>query len=543
WTRAHQIKTDLWYSAYRDVTNADLRTNAMVCEGLQGEMSEDQARGWLSLLAGGPAPNPDAAADSLGAVVPAIAGVKLATDDIQGIVLRGYGKHPRSCFVAVRFGHRAKAGAWIEALDVSAVDVGAGELRTNVAFTAAGLVALGLGPDTLGTFSREFQEGMSFGTRPRALGDEGESAPEKWRWGGTTAGSPAVHAIVLMYGTSLQALDARVASLRRALIEAGGTVIYERAAEMLPNRREHFGFADGIAQPAVMGFDDADAKDGQADLLAPGEFVFGYPNAYGMTPAAPTLAASDAAQGSVAAELRAAGALGENGTYLVVRQLHQRVADFRVFAQRASPILFPHEPPRTAAVRVMSSCVGRWPDGTPLALSPDPPAGPKDAGANAFAFADDPHGFRCPVTAHVRRANPRDSLGPTVEESKLVSNRHRILRRGRSYGEFLEGDKDDLAERGLFFVAVNANISRQFEFIQQTWIENRKFDGMRDDVDPLVGRPPEDGDATAFTVAEQPIRGRIVGMKAFVTLRGGGYFFAPGLRALRALAAIAKSGG
>ncbi len=41
--------------------------------------------------------------------------------------------------------------------------------------------------------------------------------------------------------------------------------------------------------------------------------------------------------------------------------------------------------------------------------------------------------------------------------------------------------------RGLHFVAINANIERQFEFVQDAWMMRTKFDGLTEESDPLLG--------------------------------------------------------
>jgi deferrochelatase/peroxidase EfeB len=153
---------------------------------------------------------------------------------------------------------------------------------------------------------------------------------------------------------------------------------------------------------------------------------------------------------------------------------------------------------------------------------------------NEFSFAvDDPDGQRCPLGAHIRRANPRDMLGGETQ-------RHRIVRRGRLYGPKLDQASDDGQSRGLYFVALNANIRRQFEFIQQTWLNGRKFGGLFDERDPLLGKDErgEVGEVSqrAFSVQGQFVRRRLVGLPRFVRVRGGEYFFLPGLRALNYLA-------
>jgi hypothetical protein len=72
------------------------------------------------------------------------------------------------------------------------------------------------------------------------------------------------------------------------------------------------------------------------------------------------------------------------------------------------------------------------------------------------------------------------------------------------------------------------SLSRQFEFIQHTWVLSPKFDGLYEDPDPLIGPP-----GRTFTIQARPTRRRVTELPAFVTVRGGAYFFLPGLRALR----------
>ncbi|MGZ7042567.1 MAG: Dyp-type peroxidase, partial [Thermoanaerobaculia bacterium] len=125
-----------------------------------------------------------------------------------------------------------------------------------------------------------------------------------------------------------------------------------------------------------------------------------------------------------------------------------------------------------------------------------------------------------------------------------VNKRHQILRRGRIFGPPVAAsmDPDDImngdpaGERGLYFICLNANISRQFEFVQHSWVNSPKFAGMYADPDPLIGARSGEPGGDAFTVPADPVRQRVVGMPSFVTVRGGGYFFLPGIRALKYLA-------
>jgi Dyp-type peroxidase family len=475
----------------------------------------------------------------------------LEKQDIQSLVLTGFPEHDHACFVLLSVVDRERARHWVRRLAkvVSTTAERPKQGVVNVAFSAAGLRALGLPDDALATFQGEFQEGMSgqataepkapgsaaaTSHRSRILGDIGPSDPATWDWGGPAR--PAVHAILLLYGTS-EAQLAELLAAQRADYQDGPTLaeLYVRETFRLPERREHFGFADGIAQPDVAGSGASSKKDGVAPAVKAGEFVLGYENEYGKLTPSPTLdpALDSAAQLAPAADGRRD--FGRNGTYVVVRQLAQNVELFwRTMDQQSRTPSGKTD--REGAIHLAAKCVGRWPSGAPLARSPDKDD-PQLGADNTFGYADDSAGLRCPIASHIRRSNPRDSLEPDPEESVVVVNRHRILRRGRSYGPPLAPFEPDTqpAERGLFFICVNSNIRRQFEFIQQTWLNNAKFDGLYRDKDPIVGDAAEEDGGGTFTIPAAPERRQLTGLPRFVTVRGGEYFFLPSVRALKAL--------
>ena len=128
----------------------------------------------------------------------------------------------------------------------------------------------------------------------------------------------------------------------------------------------------------------------------------------------------------------------------------------------------------------------------------------------------------------MRRANPRDTLDPApgTDRSIAVNKRHRLLRRGRNYGA-------PGGAQGIHFIALGANLSRQFEFIQHSWLNDPSFNGMQAQGDPLLGSDPK---ARVFVIQKSPVRERHVDLPQFVRVRGGAYFFVPGVRALRFLA-------
>ena len=189
-------------------------------------------------------------------------------------------------------------------------------------------------------------------------------------------------------------------------------------------------------------------------------------------------------------------------------------------------------------------------------LSPDRDD-PALSDADDFGYRDsDAHGFKCPIGSHVRRSNPRDTLGPDGPTALKTANRHRILRRGRSYGHRPDDPRvADTVDRGLLFLCLNTDIERQFEFVQQTWVNNPVFGGLNGEVDPLIGNisrtetaavnPNQGGSGNGeaqsdaiFTVQADPLRTRVHNLERFVTVKGGAYFFLPSIRALRYLASL-----
>lgn len=446
----------------------------------------------------------------------------LALRDIQGFVLFGYRRYPHARYLHVELGTTAAAKAWLAGLlpDITNAndEALASDRAVHVAFTAAGLAQLGLATTDLATFPRELQEGMAGPTRAHVLGDD----PATWEFGGTKPGSRPVHALVLVYTETVERLDQEGARLAGDLARHGGSVVHTDQVCLREREHEAFGFRDGLAQPHIDGSPRPPREID--DCIPTGEFLLGYENAYEDFPALPTMGSG-----------RSQVDLGNNGTYLVYRKLRQDTVGFwRAMLEHAET---PGDP--DAAVKLASQIVGRWPSGAPLVRYPDRDPG-TDFATNDFGFAhEDAGGRRCPFGAHIRRANPRDMLKPGAEESQLAVRRHRLLRRGRSYGEpslpipLEAANEANPPERGLVFMGLNASFRRQFEFIQQTWIENTKFAGLTDERDPLVGTCPM---GQHFSIQADPARRRVSGLRTFVSMVGGAYFFVPGLTALSRLA-------
>ena len=153
---------------------------------------------------------------------------------------------------------------------------------------------------------------------------------------------------------------------------------------------------------------------------------------------------------------------------------------------------------------------------------------PNAAVDNDFLLGtEDPEALRCPLGAHIRRANPRDSFDPGSREQLTISNRHRMLRVGRPY------QAKDGQNPGLLFMCLNGDIERQFEFIQQTWLASPSFHGLSGEQDPVIG----DGlSASGYTIPSRDGPLRLKPPPRLVTTLGGGYFFVPGKRLLAFLA-------
>ena len=475
----------------------------------------------------------------------------IEASDVQGLVLQGYGKLRAAAYVVLEVTDAEAARAWLRGA-LPEISLGAERPATsalNLALTAAGLSRLGLPPETTAGFSLEFLEGITSAHRSRLLGDEGAAAPAHWTWGAPDG--PEVHALLLVFATDDDGLADRLAGLRARFADGGlHEVVCLDTTDI--GRGEHFGFRDGLSQPAMSGVGQAGPP---MHTVAPGEFLLGYLNEHGQYPRSPLVPAGadpggllperphgqHAASGAVAPGLEDAHDFGRSGSYLVLRTLDQDVGGFWSFMDKATRTP-DGEPDPAARTALASRMVGRWPSGAPLTRSPDSDR-PDLAEDNDFGYqAEDPHGLGCPIGAHVRRTNPRDSLPPKpgTEDSIDVGKRHRLVRRGRPYGPpvspeaAMAEDAGQPGRRGLHFVALCSDIARQFEFISHTWVMSPSFAGLLDDADPLLGGHADRG--TSFTVQGVPVRTRVTDVPAFVTVRGGAYFFLPGARALRYLA-------
>ncbi|MGE0576699.1 MAG: cytochrome P450 [Reyranella sp.] len=567
WVRRQQIVTQFWYSRFPDMTTDQIRTNALIHDGLMRAQTDTAARAWLDCI--GTMPRPDDA---------------LETDEIQSIVFRGLPAYRYTLNAALVLPEdRAARGAW---LDLLRKEVRFGEQpdlsqrrATFVGFSARGIARCLDCHDrpeeaerVMSTFPSAFRLGMA--SRAAILGDRGASAPDSWRWtdADTAEGSARTADVMLfVYGRTIEdcreTLDRHYAVLKPAATWEITTQPTEKSLKAEEEGKskgaapmyEHFGFRDGISQPIIRGSQRATATGSAADLVAAGELILGYRNSAGYVAPAVTVPAEhdpgddletdtpsfasrfprfDGSQDSESRDF------GRNGTFVAVRQLVQDVEGFNGFvaAQRRELESYPGIQEAIGGPItedwIAAKMMGRWHTGASLIRAPHAVKGrqPPETADNDFNFAsDDPQGLRCPFGAHIRRANPRGSLAPDDPAQGLIERRHRLLRRGRPY----TGADGDPAERGMLFVALCADLERQFEFLQQSWIGSPAFHGLTNEPDPITGPPPCNG-THDFTIPTTAGAITLKGLRNFVTVKAGGYFFMPSRSALRFLASQAE---
>ncbi|HEX4737743.1 MAG TPA: hypothetical protein VH331_09285 [Allosphingosinicella sp.] len=454
------------------------------------------------------------------------------------------------------------------------------KVAINIAFTFMGLAALQVPTRTLRGMPDEFIDGME--TRAAVLGDDPwlEQRDTIWR---NSHGETRVHILVSLNaemnpdGTPIDELETETRRLRDLCAGSEGGVVLlpghgadqtdfqemsailrDDGGALAPTNKEHFGYSDGFGDPVFEGQLSGEAErlrivgggkilpDQSWAPLATGEFLLGH---------------ADEAQEIPGAAMPIE--FSRNGTFMTWRKLQEDVAAFDAYvADQAARYarMFSLEQ-EEAEQTVRAKLVGRWSDGVPLLAAPTYPAWQKfnaDLAAaqaakdkarlaqialqfTSFNYRKDPTGAVCPITSHLRRGNPRDMLDPhfaakpsSWDGSALV-NRRRILRRGLPYGPYLPGAETGAGERGIIFMAVCASLFRQFEFVQQQWIQYGLDFNAGSDTCPVVGNH-DDGAKMVIPADPQGANGRpflCARIPQFVEPRGGDYFFIPSMTALR----------
>ncbi|BBZ34938.1 Dyp-type peroxidase [Mycolicibacterium confluentis] len=374
----------------------------------------------------------------------------------------------------------------------------------TLAFTHNGLRALGVPEQDLATFPDEFREGMA--ARADILGDTGANAPEHWLGG---LADENLHAIAILFARDDEEYARCIGEHDKLLARCPGVRSLSHldlnANPPFNYAHDHFGFRDRLSQPVIAGSGE-EPTPGSGAPLAAGEFILGYPDEDGPVTTLP--------QPEV---------LARNGSFMAYRRLEEHVGAFRDHLRANAETAQEQE-------LLAAKFMGRWRSGAPLVLAPnadDPELGADPMRSNDFNYGEmDPLGYACPLGSHARRLNPRDTAHNM--------NRRRMIRRGATYGPALPDDApDDGVDRGIAAFIICASLVRQFEFAQNVWINDKTFHELGNEHDPICGT--QDG-TLDFTIPKRPIRKVHKGIPAFTTLRGGAYFFLPGLRALRHLA-------
>jgi Dyp-type peroxidase family len=510
---------------------------------------------------------------------------ELELGDLQGGILSAYGKmgFPKARFLLFQVRDGAAGRRFVETLrprvttalrwpsskgiSTGKVEVPRPDCTLNLAFTFWGLLALDVPTRTLRGLPDEFIDGMA--VRAPVLGDDLLlNRPAYWDpvW---RPEAPKAHILVMLNGSAdhdgichpaLEALTADVLAAAPPgviLLEghAGAdprfqdlSALYAPGPDGRPRAQptEHFGFVDAIGDPVFEGQypgreeekrcvgQGAVDGEGRWRPLATGEFVLGWPDE-----------AQEVAGAAMPLDF------SRNGSFFAYRKLHQHLETWDDWIATRSAELAVHwgiADPADAALLLKAKMAGRWPDGVPLSLAPTL----ADWRAfqaryplfsvewvdkvTSFGFHDDVDGGKCPVTAHIRRANTRDMLDPLWDQpakhrmGSALNNRRRILRRGLPYG----GREDAQHEHGIVLLAYCASLFRQFEFVQQQWMNYGLDFNAGNDACPIVGTHAPgarfvipagaSGGDTPFIAS---------GLPQFVSTRGGDYFFQPSMTALR----------
>lgn len=454
--------------------------------------------------------------------------------DIQGIFFRGYVKLDKTAYGFFRITDRAAFQRWLGAMLAEKAITTAqdkqpaeGALnRMNIAFTADGMQTILAAGYIAESYDHAFAAGIVTPQRSRILGDVDGNDPAHWEWGGRES----VHGVLMSFAHTEEIANERV--LEALCADNGAECTHTTFGHLEPDLREPFGFKDGVSQPVIEGTPRANKlkrqnpKEAALSIVPAGELMLGYKDGTGELPRTPATSAGLDPDGllephPVWHERRD---LGKNGTYMVFRQLEQHTKAFWDYVTEASTGEGEDTPTKLA-----EKMVGRGIDGEGLA----PGKHDTHETNNDFDFTDDREGLHCPIGSHVRRGNNRAVNIKSSKVSLEVTLRHRILRRARIF-------KDSDGATGLQFLCFNASIVRQFEFVQSAWCNDSFFQGLQKEVDPIIGTPRTPrmgvGKVDQFSIPRSPYRRVLENLPQFVTVRGGGYFFMPGMQALRFMA-------
>jgi Dyp-type peroxidase family len=449
---------------------------------------------------------------------------QLLLNDLQANILKGHGRdHTQNVFLKFDTAQGAAVKAWIHSLAPQLTsaskqlhDAANFQLMQQSGETIVLFYLSALGYDALNVPAADRPTDPSFRAGMKAHGAAlHDPAPATW----DAPFRDDVHALLLVGDDSAAVVAGTVAKLTAAL-PTSVTVLGVETGNAFKNKNgdgmEHFGYVDGRSQPLLL------VEDTQKERLTKDGIQT-------WDPAFPLQQVLTPDPG---------GAPESMGSYFVFRKLEQNVKGFK---DREDLLAAALSLTGDDAERAGAMMVGRFEDGTPVVLqSAD---GMHNPVPNSFNYFDDPDGTKCPFHAHIRKSNPRgESVGAfaqTIDEERS----HIMARRGITFGDRkvnAVGKGIEFADQptggvGLLFMAYQSNVGNQFEFTQVNWVNNGGFVKAGTGVDPVIGQGNPGGQASPVRwggPAEEN-EFRKFDFRGFVTLKGGEYFFAPSIGALK----------
>ncbi|KAG1723119.1 uncharacterized protein EDB91DRAFT_1255759 [Suillus paluster] len=335
----------------------------------------------------------------------------------------------------------------------------------QIAFSRAGLNVLGLtdktGDDRFDVYCmRDNKEYLGDGMQWDSIFDKPNFDPVN---GTANVDAGALHGVITIAGSDQSVCKAgtqeSILHFLSSIEYIKNNILHGRARPGKFKGHEHFGYKDGISQPAIRNL--IAPLPGQIQVDA-GVIIAGY-------------------KGDPA--LRKRPAWVKDGSFMAFRKLEQLVPEFNQYLAKNGP-RWKEFVPKVHAQPPLSSdegaalwgarMVGRWPSGAPLARAPvrdDPKMATDENENNNFDYTvpgvDEPTDMICPFTAHTRKTAPRD-LYPYLSKKFLEASS--IVRAGLPYGcetswrsptaeknSNQSGETDDL-KRGLLFTCYQSGL-------------------------------------------------------------------------------------
>lgn len=432
-------------------------------------------------------------------------------DDLQGNILKGHGREHVYLRLIEFTSPASEARRWIRAFGRGSVTSALKQsqqiveyqgkrtekLFCNLFLTRRGYEYIEISHDKIPP-DPKFWAGMA--DSHKTLKDP----PSTWEHDPNTG---PIHAMALMAVTNPLEFQQEIAYIDDSLSDVA-RVIPQEGHAYRDNPRdqnssrylEHFGYLDGRSQPLFF----QDQVDHEENLDGSDDY----------DPFAPL---------SLALVKDPSGHECGFGSYLVYRKLEQDVRGFKErerMPEGERKSLADELGIKTRRERVGAMVIGRFEDGTPVALSDHSNL---RSAPNNFNYNDDPEGLKCPLFAHIRKMNPR------TPESRI----HRIVRRGMTYEDAPRTSPPTRREQriadmprtgvGLLFMCFQSNIEAQFEYLQKL-ANDVDLPTAGVGLDPLVGQGSQEMNWPIEWGKDRKLQGRFGN---FVTLKGGEYFFAP----------------